>query len=300
MPVNESNPDQRMTGSISLPEKSIRLMTDADLGTAESIMNTAFHSTVNRLEELHLYRAIQPDGWFMIERDGKPAGTIGVTMYERYAYIGMMAIHPDSQHRGLATFAMNHVMAMAGESGVKSIVLDASAKGQPLYTKLGFTGFDETLVYGLPENRGAIKQPEAVRQITAADLDEICRMDAPVFGADRMKVLHCLLDIFPGRGFLIRNPDGAVGGYCFAQGNRIGPMVAVDDQQAEILLRAALSLEYGGLASIAVPGENKMAVNLLEQFGFKHLRTNLHMVKGQSLPPGRRDKVFAQASLAIG
>jgi ribosomal protein S18 acetylase RimI-like enzyme len=289
-----------MTGHPEHPEKSLRLMTDSDLGTAETIINAAFHSTVDRVDELNLYRAVQPDGWFMIELEGKPAGTIGVTMYDRYAHIGLMAIHPDAQHRGLATNAMNHVLGMLENRGLPVVVLDASPKGRPLYTKLGFSGFDETLVYGLPENRGVVKLPESVQQISAADLDAICRMDAPVFGAGRAKVLRCLLDKFPGRGFLVRNADGAVSGFCFAQGNRIGPLVAGDGHQAEILLQAALSLGFGNQASIAVPAENKTAVNLLESYGFQHLRTNLHMVKGQSLPPGKREMVFAQASLAIG
>lgn len=289
-----------MTGRMNQPEKSIRLMTDADLATAESIMNKAFQSTVGRLDELNLYRAIQPDGWFMIELEGEPAGTIGVTLYDRYAHIGLMAIHPHAQHKGLATYAMNHVLGLLENRGLHVVVLDASPKGQPLYAKLGFGGFEETLVYGLPENRGITKPPENVYRITPEDLEEICRMDAPAFGADRKKVLHCLLDIFPERGFLVRNLDGAISGFCIAQGNRIGPLVAVDGHQAEILLRAALSLEYGSQASIAIPAENKTAIEMLERYGFKHLRTNLHMVKGQNQPPGQRDKVFAQASLAIG
>lgn len=279
---------------------SIRLMADADLGVAESIINAAFDSTVGRIGELNLYRDIQPDGWFMIDLDGRPAGTIGATFYDRFAHIGLMAILPDAQHRGLATFAMNHVLRMAEERGINTVVLDASDKGQPLYAKLGFTGFNETLVYPFPSSSGTVTLPDGVQIITPDDLGEICRMDRPIFGANRERVLFALLQQFPGRGYLVKDEDGSIAGYCFAQANRISPCAAADSRTADLLLQAAFMLAYDEPASLAVPAENKAAVNLLEQRGLTRVRTNLHMVKGAPLPPGDRQQVFAQASLAIG
>lgn len=289
-----------MTGIITCPDISIRQMQDTDQETAESIINTAFHSTIGRVEELNLYQAIQPDGWFMIYLDGRPAGTIGATFYNRYAHIGLMAIHPDLQHRGLATFAMNHVLRMAEELGINTVVLDASAKGQPLYARLGFTGFDETLVYPFPSGSGHTSLPDGVQRITPGDLESICRMDTLVFGADRERVLRRLLERCPQRGFKVKDNDGTITGYCFAQANRIGPFVAADSHRAELLLNAALSLPYDEPASLAVPAENKAAIGLLERCRLTHVRTNLHMVKGAPQPPGDRQQVYAQASLAIG
>lgn len=279
---------------------SIRLMQDKDLNIAESIINAAFHSTAGRVDELSLYREIQPDGWFMIDLDGCPAGTIGATFYDRYAHIGLMAIHPDKQNCGLATFAMNHILQMTENRGINTVVLDASAKGQPLYAKLGFTGFDETLVYPFPSGSGNVPLPDGVQRITPGDIDAISRMDVPVFGANRERVFYCLLEKFPQRGFMVKDSGGNIAGYCFVQANRIGPLVAIESHSADLLLQAALELSYDEPASIAVPAENINAVNLLEQRGLTRVRTNLHMVKGAPLSPGDRQRVFAQASLAIG
>jgi GNAT superfamily N-acetyltransferase len=279
---------------------SIRSMLGTDLETASSIINSAFHSTVDRLAELDLYRAIQPDGWFIITLAGEPVGTIGVTIYDHYAHIGLMAIHPAAQHRGIATFAMQSVLAFLESHGTPVVVLDASPKGQPLYEKLGFLGFQDTLVYQFPPDRGEFKEPAGIQRITLQDLENLCRMDNSVFGADREKVIRCLMERYPDRGFALKNTGGSITGYCFAQGNRIGPFVAVDGQQAELLLQAALSLSFDEHASIAVPAENLSAIDLLERYHFQHIRTNRHMVRGLPQPPGDRKKIFAQTSLAIG
>jgi ribosomal protein S18 acetylase RimI-like enzyme len=279
---------------------SIRSMLDTDLESASSIINLAFHSTVNRLTELDLYREIQPDGWFIITLAGKPVGTIGVTIYDHYAHIGLIAIHPEAQHRGIATFVMQYVLAFLESHGTCVVVLDASPKGQSLYEKLGFTGFQDTLVYQFPPDRREIMKPAGIQQIALQDLDNLCRMDTPVFGANREKVLRCLMERYPDRGFALKDAGGNITGYCFAQRNRIGPFVAADNQQAEVLLQAALSLSFEEQASIAVPSENLSAIDLLERYHFQHIRTNLHMVRGLPQSPGERQKVFAQASLAIG
>jgi GNAT superfamily N-acetyltransferase len=281
-------------------EISIRLMLDTDLETASSIINSAFHSTVNRLAELDLYRAIQPDGWFIITLADEPVGTIGVTIYDHYAHIGLMAIHPEAQHRGIATFAMQYVLAFLEDHDTRVVVLDASPKGKPLYEKLGFTGFHDTLVYQFPPDRREFKEPAGIQRIGLQDLDNLCRMDEPVFGADREIVLRCLMKRYPDRGFTVKDTGGNITGYCFAQGNRIGSFVAEDYQQAELLLQAALSLSFEEQASIAIPAENSSAIDLMERYHFQHIRTNLHMVRGLPQPPGERKKVFAQASLAIG
>jgi len=279
---------------------SIRSMLDTDTDTASSIINSAFHSTVDRLAELDLYRAIQPDGWFILTLAGEPVGTIGVTIYDHYAHIGLMAIHPKAQHRGIATFAMQSVLAFLESHGTQVVVLDASPKGQPLYEKLGFLSFQDTLVYQFPPDRREFKEPAGIHRIALRDLDNLSRSDNPVFRADREKVFRCLMERYPDRGFALKNTDGNITAYCFAQGNRIGPFVAADNQQADLLLQAALSLSFEEQASIAVPAENPFAIDLLERYHFQHIRTNRHMVRGLPQPPGDRKKIFAQASLAIG
>jgi GNAT superfamily N-acetyltransferase len=45
---------------------------------------------------------------------------------------------PAWRRRGVAELLMRHILAWAGESGLDTLVLHASAEGQPLYEQLGF------------------------------------------------------------------------------------------------------------------------------------------------------------------
>ena len=54
------------------------------------------------------------------------------------AWIGGMITLPDYQRRGLGTRMMTALMGHARARGIDEFLLDASAEGMPLYTKLGF------------------------------------------------------------------------------------------------------------------------------------------------------------------
>ena len=100
--------------------------------------------------------------------------------------------------------------------------------------------------------------------------------------------------------FLLPDASGQISGYLFSQENRIGPWVMPDRADAEELLQAALSLQFPGPISVAVPGENAGASALLQRYGFESVRVNRHMGRGPGTPTGQREKVFGQTSLTLG
>jgi hypothetical protein len=51
---------------------SIRSLSEDDLESADAILKSAFQSSDSRLVDLHLYRKIQPDGWFLAVQNGTP------------------------------------------------------------------------------------------------------------------------------------------------------------------------------------------------------------------------------------
>ena len=73
------------------------------------------------------------------------------------------------------------------------------------------------------------------------------------------------------------------------------PAVSIDDA-----VQAALALPYEGTVSVMVPSVNGEAMELLQHYGFEQVRTNRHMGKGIDSPPGQRQKIYAQTSLAVG
>jgi len=139
-----------------------------------------------------------------------------------------------------------------------------------------------------------------VEVLQPTDLDELAAIDAESFGADRRRVLAALLEAYPGRAFKTSAAGGRLTGYLLTQERRLGPWVMLEPDGAEALLQTALALEFPSGLSVVVPETSPLALELLQQYGFTHTRTNRHMSRGSAVRTGQRANVFAQTSLSIG
>ncbi len=279
---------------------AIRTLSEADFQEADEILKLAFGSPFSRVDDLRLYRQIQPDGWFVAEKEAHLVGMVGAANYGRLAHIGLMAVHPDFQRQGIGRALMEHLLARLEQAQVPLVTLDASKMGQPLYSQLGFVPYDETYTFQHSAPLPVLPPSPQLPPITPADLDEIVQADQGVFGADRRKLFQILLQNFPGRAFLLRNSRGHLEGYVFAQKYRIGPWVMLEPENAEALLRAALGLTFEGIISLTVPSSNPQALELLQRYGFERVRTNRRMGKGLAEDPCLRGQIDSQTSLAVG
>jgi ribosomal protein S18 acetylase RimI-like enzyme len=278
----------------------IRALEETEDEQVNTLLNLAFQSSVNRLNDIRFYRRLQPDGWFAACMDGRLIGTVGAISYDRFAHVGFMSVHPEMQGQGIGRTLMEHVLGWLRSQHVPLVTLDASNKGFPLYEKLGFVTLDETAIFELHKISTDRGLPNNVQLITEKDLDELVELDTPIFGADRRKVFQSLMKLYASRAFLHRSEDGKITGYLFSQMNRIGPWVMANSGHEEELLKAALTLEYESPVSVCVPSDNQQAVELLEQNGFEKAKVGRHMIKGSHEAPGQRMKVFAQTSLGAG
>jgi len=279
---------------------AIRSLSEADLENANSILQSAFKTSESRIIDLHMYRKIQPDGWFLALQNGTPVGMVGTTDYGAFAYVGMMAVHPQAQRQGVGLALMRHLLAWLDEQRMPFVLLDASPEGQPLYEKLGFVAYDSVYVFQRHGGLASHDRPPQVQVVSTRDLDELVKYDTQVFGADRGRVLRALLTTFPERTLMLRGEGGQMTGYVVAQKSRVGPWVTQHPQDAEMLLRAALSLPCAETVSVVVPGVNQEAVELMRHFGFETARVNRHMGRGPSAPSRQLRRIYAQTSLALG
>jgi GNAT superfamily N-acetyltransferase len=279
---------------------SIRTLSDADLESADAILQSAFQRSESWLTELRLYRRLQPDGLFLASQHGIPAGMVATIVYSNYAYVGLMGIHQDFQRQGLGFALMEHVLAWTSEQQVPLVKLDASQAGQPLYEKLGFVPLHE--VYVCQRQTGSLdgQRPNGIQLITPQHLDLIIASDTQAFGADRGRLLRALLETYPKRAFISRSEQGQIYGYLFAQAKRIGPWIMHERGDAESLLLAALSLPFSGAVSVVTPANNAGAVSLLGRYGFQVIRVNRHMAYGPGAMISQREMIFGQTSLSFG
>lgn len=279
----------------------IRQMSAADLEDADNIAIAAYQSP-SRRQELARYLSLQQDGWLLAELDGMPAGIGGATVYEAFAYIGMVAVLPRYQRHGIGRAVMHGLLDGLLARGCSQVRLDASPAGAPLYASLGLLANDRTLVMVRapgPHSPPAFETPVVVRQLGDDELTEIMSFDAPCFGAPRPALLASYVRDDPTR-VLVARQERHIVGYLIAQQRKLGPWVASTRTAGEALLRAALSLSYAGEVSALVPKASMSATALLARYGFRQERPLTHMRRGEAAAHDRREHVYGLASLAVG
>lgn len=279
---------------------SIRPLSDTDLVSAANILKAAFQRAGNWIDDLRFNRGLQPAGHLGAYQNSVLVGMVGSIIYSTYAYVGLMAVHPEYQRQGVGGALMGYLLSWLAQQNVPLVFLDASKAGQPLYEKLGFVAYDE--VYVLQRNGGFPPYilPPNVRLVSPRELHLLEECDTGAFGANRRRVLDALLRTYPGRAFMVQDNHHRTSGYLFAQRNRIGPWGMQSLEYAEALLLAALSVPFHGDVSVVVPGSNREAIELLHQYQFKKVRVNRHMGRGISVPLVHDSKIFGKASLSLG
>jgi GNAT superfamily N-acetyltransferase len=282
------------------PAIAIRRFTVADVAVADSLLQAAFHTSASFQADLQRYLAIQPDGWLLATWAGVPAGMVGALDYGHFAYIGLMAVHPAMQSRGIGRVLMQHLLAWLDARGTPMALLDATEAGRPLYTTLGFREQDDACVFERQTQPHAARRADRVRLLHPEELAAVVAFDRPIFGAAREAVFRALLADFPKRFFVVDDEAGQVSGYLCAQARRLGPWGAWRPRDAEALLQVALSLAYTGAPQVIVPQMNRAAVSLLERYGFCLVRATRHMRRGGAGLPGQRVRLYGQVSFAIG
>ena len=280
---------------------SIREFLDTDLNTADAILQASFQRPDSWLRELGIIRKLQPAGAFLAYHHEAPAGVVFSLMYPDFTYVGPLGTHPDFQRLGIGFALMEQLLEWLDGQGVTRVALDASPMGQPIYEKLGFVPCDQVNIFQRQSGGLTSKVPTGVQRLSLQNLELVTATDKQAFGTDRSHLLAALLEAYPQRGFFLKDGQGNINGYLIAREKNIGPWVSQTKADAELLMKAALSLSFGnGPISVIVPGENTEAGVLLSGLGFERVRVLQHMVRGLDAPIGQREKFYAQASLSLG
>jgi hypothetical protein len=83
------------------------------------------------------------------------------------------------------------------------------------------------------------------------------------------------------------------------KGFKIGPLVADDRTTAEAVLSALLARVGGGEIFLDVPGVNRAAIALAQDFGLAPVFETARMYTG-AIPPLRLERVFGVTSFELG
>jgi GNAT superfamily N-acetyltransferase len=114
---------------------TIRCLRDTDLGDCMKLKEAAgWNQTLADWQALLRW---EPLGCFGIEVEGRVVSTATAVVHEGVGWIGMVLTDPLFRGQGMATGLMKHSLAYL-EPLAKTVKLDASAEGEPIYRKLGF------------------------------------------------------------------------------------------------------------------------------------------------------------------
>jgi len=278
---------------------NIKQIIQENLPEADDILCSAFESNCSMMADMHRLLQIEPGGYLMGYYKERPAGTVGAVNYGPFAYLGMMAVTQEAQHRGIGRALLEEIIARLDDQGVPLILLDATLSGKPLYLRAGFQIDDQVRQFTRQKETFLPSPSKQVRQMTTADITPVADADQPIFGARRERVLAAFLEDYPERGIVFET-DGKIEGFVIAQEQRIGPWTAKRLEVAQSLLQAALRLPFAAAPKVLIPTCNQAGAAMLVQNGFVLQNTLDHMRRGGEINPLQRDQIYGQASFALG
>jgi GNAT superfamily N-acetyltransferase len=256
----------------------IRVMTDQDL---PFVLHLRAQAGWNQLEtDLRRFLDLEPDGCFVAELDGQPAGTTTTCVFGPVAWVAMVLVEQSLRGRGLGTALMEHALVYLEQRGVPTIRLDATPLGQPVYEKLGFVA-----EYSLARFQGTLPSsaPAAdVEPVGAPHLEDVAQLDQEVTGTDRRKLLFRLFEERPEEMRMVRR-SGRIEGFLTARpGARatyIGPCLATAEA-GPLLLADTCHRHAGETVFIDIPESHTAGTRIAEGWGLTVQRHLLRMVRG--------------------
>ena len=280
----------------------LRVLTSDDLPFADSLRALAGWNQT--LDDWRRFLAMQPDGCFLAEWDGTPAGTATTLVYgPELAWIGMVLVHPDYRRRGIGRALLGHCIAWLRQRGVRCLKLDATPAGKEVYVGLGFKA-EWTL--NRWEHRGPPVQPTpvaGVRSWQTSDLRRIRSLTAAAFGLAR-ETLVAALARASRCARVLETPTGEVAAFGLlrpgAQALYLGPVVAASAVAGVHLLESLLATCAGERVFWDIPDLNPAAVACAREHGFVPQRPLTRMCLGTPTVPGDPRQQFALAGPEVG
>ncbi|MEO6361161.1 MAG: GNAT family N-acetyltransferase [Sphingomicrobium sp.] len=238
---------------------------------------------------------------FVADQDGEVVGT--TLCWEQgptAASLGMVIVSPRCQGQGLGSRLME---AALGELGDRTVVLNSTEEGQPLYRKFGFEPAGSILQHqGIVDivPLAELRPNERVRPKGRNDRAVVAELDRLASGMDRSEIISAIL---PGsRGVMFDSNNSTVGFALvrrFGRGFAVGPTVAPDAVAAKALISHWLGSKVGKFCRLDIPESSGLS-SWLEKRGLPCVGQVTTMVRGRPLHATAGAKLFSLISQALG
>lgn len=224
------------------------------------------------------------------EHNNKIAGTAtAINHSNEVAWIGMVLVDKSLRGQGAGKMLLKYIIDALKH--IKSIKLDATPAGQPLYQNLGFK--EEHIILRMTNNClnnfHSEKTSDEPVQIDSSVLSEVIKHDKIIFGADRTYLLQTLFKNYPEKAFIIKKnekPDAYIFGRGGNRFNYIGPVFAYSSDSARIIISKALDSLNNQPIALDILQDKEELIKWLELIGFVKQRHFVRMFLNSNPFPG--------------
>jgi GNAT superfamily N-acetyltransferase len=216
-----------------------------------------------------------------------------------FATIGMIIV--DSAFRGQGLGA-RLVDGLLHDVGQRSVVLNATLDGLPLYRRRDFIGFGQICQHqGIAGPVSLSASSHRIEPANEGDWPALVKRDRLATGMPRDHLLAALADC--GDISVLRGEDGSLLGYAvcreFGRGHVVGPVVARDSDRAMALLGYAMRDLAGSFVRVDTSARSGLG-GWLEEHGLLKVDTVEAMVRGTLPTTHSNSVVFALCSQSLG
>lgn len=275
----------------------LRRMTAQDLAAAHDLSSE--QKWPHRIEDWEILLGL---GFgYVAQRDGEEVGTAMAWLYGAdAATLGMVIVSPRAQGMGIGRRLMEAVLSDLGD---RTVLLNATDEGAPLYRKLGFEPIGPVFqhqgaAFAVP--MAELIPDERVRPLGAKDMPTLCDLARRASGMDRDALLEALV---PGaQGVVLTRSNEPVGFALFRRFGRgyvVGPTIAPDTGGAKALISHWLGSNAGIFCRLDVPEESGLAA-WLDELGLPCVGRVMRMVRGPLPALDHSITTFSLTTQALG
>ena len=232
--------------------------------------------------------------------DGEIVATALWWDYGAHAALGMIIVSPSLQGQGIGGRLMDGLFSQAAG---RSLLLNATAAGTPLYRRVGFVPCG-----GVTQYQGHVTsaQPpelapgDKLRPVGPEDASALVELDTQATGLSRPAVVEKILSL--GEGVILERAGRPIGYSVkrdFGRGVLIGPVVAPSSADAWTLVAHWLPGLEGHYVRLDVVDGSDLA-DALSPFGLKRAGQVVTMVRGEAPSPHGPARLHALSQQALG
>ncbi|NLO30825.1 MAG: GNAT family N-acetyltransferase [Methanosarcina mazei] len=245
-----------------------------------------------------LFYETDPEGFFIAELGGKPAGCASAVAYDdEFGFLGLYAVKPEFRKKEIGMKLTEKCLEHLGD---RNIGLDGVVENEKKYQKvMKFKSSYSNLRF---EGRGGGKISDGLVKISEIPFEKLLEYDRRMFPAPRQGFLKKWIKQPDSYAFAAQE-DGDLKGYGVIrkcrQGYKIGPLFADEQSTAEQIFRALRASVPEETFYFDVPEPNKKAMEIAKKYHMNVMFRTIRMYSREE-PVIELEKIYGVTSFELG